>query len=136
MKNVPVSKYHQPHLEDTPGGSAAEDQKSKPTKKSPAPLSTMASESTEMVMKSSEEFLTTQLEDIPGKSTAEDRKSKPAKKSPAPLSTVASESTEMVMESAEELLNTGKPYFCHYYHFLKFDLSQMLSLIHHRRPHH
>ena len=101
MKNVPVSKYHQPHLEDTPRGSAAEDQKSKPTKKSPAPLSTMA----------------TQLEDIPGKSAAEDRKSKPAKKSPAPLSTVASESTEMVMESAEELLNTGKPYFCHYYHF-------------------
>ena len=107
MKNVPVSKYHQPHLENTPGKPAAEDQKSKPVKKSPAPLSTMA----------------TQLEDIPGKSAAEDQKSKPAKKSPAPLSTVASESMEVVMESAEELPNTGKPYFCHYYHFFKSELS-------------
>ena len=63
-----------------------------------------------------------QLENIPGKSATEDQKSKPAKKSPAPLSTVASESTEMVMESAEEFPNTGKPYFCHYYHFFKSEL--------------
>ena len=56
IKNEPVSKYHQPHLENTPGKSAAEDQKSKPAKKSPAPLSTVASESTEMIMESAEEF--------------------------------------------------------------------------------
>ena len=63
------------------------------------------------------------LENTPGKPAAEDQKSKPAKKSPAPLSTVASESMEVVMESAEELPSTGKPYFCHYYHFFKSELS-------------